>query len=92
MNCKPGDLAVICRITDPENTWMLGKIVQCMRLEVMRGRAGWHLADGISHAATVWEWQWVADDCLRPIRDPGDDAQDETLSWLPVPSREEVVA
>lgn len=24
---------------------------------------------------------------LRPIRDPGDDAQDETLEWLPVPSK-----
>jgi len=30
------------------------------------------------------------DDDLRPIRDPGDDARDESLSWLPVPSREEV--
>lgn len=34
----------------------------------------------------------VPDECLRPIRDPGDDAQDETLSWLPVPSREGVEA
>ena len=24
---------------------------------------------------------------LRPIRDPGDDAQDETLKWLDVPSK-----
>lgn len=24
---------------------------------------------------------------LRPIRNPGDDARDETLEWLPVPSR-----
>lgn len=29
---------------------------------------------------------------LRPIRDPGDDAQDETLSWLKVPSGNEVPA
>ena len=26
------------------------------------------------------------------VRDPGDDARDESLSWLPVPSREEVSA
>jgi hypothetical protein len=32
----------------------------------------------------------IEDAILRPIRDPGDDAQDESLSWLPVPSREEV--
>lgn len=35
---------------------------------------------------------WCKQISLRSIRDPGDDAQDETLSWLPVPSREEVSA
>lgn len=33
-----------------------------------------------------------ADRNLRPIRDPGDDAQDETLQWLPVPSTEKEAA
>lgn len=28
---------------------------------------------------------WVADQFLRPIRDPGDDAVDETLQRLPAP-------
>lgn len=28
----------------------------------------------------------IHDQNLRPIRDPGEDAQDETLSWLPVPA------
>jgi hypothetical protein len=32
------------------------------------------------------------DKWLKPIRDPGEDARDETLEWLPVPSREEVSA
>ncbi len=32
------------------------------------------------------------DSNLRPIRDPGEDAQDETLTWLPSPSRERTVA
>lgn len=36
--------------------------------------------------------RFIGDDYLRPIRDPGDDARDESLSWLPVPSREEVSA
>lgn len=30
----------------------------------------------------------VLDRDLRPIRDPGDDAVDETLLWLPVPHKE----
>ena len=30
----------------------------------------------------------VPDKYLRPIRDPGEEAQDETLLWLPVPSTE----
>lgn len=30
----------------------------------------------------------VDDHYLRPIRDPGDDAADETLQWLGVPSKE----
>lgn len=29
---------------------------------------------------------------LKPIRDPGEDARDETLEWLPVPSKEKETA
>lgn len=32
------------------------------------------------------------DSNLRPLRDPGENAQDETLSWLPVPTTEGVPA
>jgi hypothetical protein len=32
------------------------------------------------------------DRALRPIRDPGEDATDETLQRLPAPSRDEVMA
>lgn len=35
---------------------------------------------------------WMDDYDLRPIIDPGDDATDETLTWLPVPSRESETA
>lgn len=92
MNCKPGDLAIVCRITEPKNKWMLGQVVQCVRLEILNGRAGWHLAEPISSPASLYEWRWVADDCLRPLRDPGEDAQDETLQWLPVPDLEKAAA
>lgn len=92
MNCKQGDTAYVYRVTHSDYLWMIGQVVKCTRLEVMDGRAGWHLEQGITHNTTVFEWMWVADDCLRPIRDPGDDAQDETLEWLPVPSKEGVPA
>jgi len=37
--------------------------------------------------------QRAIDDCiLVPIRDPGEDARDESLSWLPVPSTVKEVA
>jgi hypothetical protein len=32
------------------------------------------------------------DRALRPIRDPGEDAQDETLAWKHVPTKDEVTA
>jgi len=34
----------------------------------------------------------IATKVLRPINDPGEDAQDETLLWLDVPSAEKVDA
>ena len=87
MNCKPGDLAQVCRVTAKETEWMLGCVVRCASLDVRNGRPGWMLEHPLEEPDPgIWAWHWVADDCLRPIRDPGDDAQDETLQWLPVPS------
>lgn len=34
----------------------------------------------------------IGDRFLRPIRDPGEDAKDETLQWLPVPSQHKEAA
>lgn len=31
----------------------------------------------------------ASDAALRPIRDPGDDATDETLTWLPAPAAQQ---
>lgn len=81
MNCKPGDLAVVVRtISRPERLGMLVTIIRPYQndawiVEPMCGLpspAGWYAPD------------WG----LRPLRDSNDDAQDETLSWLPVPSKE----
>lgn len=84
LNCKPGDLAVFVRSKHGN----LGRVVRCLRLVK---RSDYVLGD-------VWEtdtpcfnswgyWECFAMDAyLRPLRDPGEDARDETLTWLPVPS------
>lgn len=90
LNCKPGDLAVVMRSFQGNE----GRIVRCIRLVQVRWERGeecptWEiyppLQNVVHHART-----FCPDFQLRPIRDPGDDARDESLSWLPVPSREEV--
>lgn len=84
LNCKPGDLAMVVRVTNRENEWMLGHIVRCAQFEALRGRSGWILEDGLTHSGTVFEWFWVADDCLRPIRDQ--DGEDEMLRIAGLPN------
>lgn len=84
MNCKPGDLAQVFRVTAKEIEWALGRIVRCVRLELLNGRLGWILEHPLEEPDPgIWAWCWIADDCLRPIRDPGDDARDEMLRPLP---------
>jgi hypothetical protein len=93
MNCKPGDLAVFVR-SDAGNE---GRIIECVRLatrtELIRGgfitRFGpvWVTREPLIATSGIY-LPFAIDAYLRPIRDPGDDAQDETLQWLPVPSKE----
>lgn len=88
MNCKPGDLAIIIR-SEAGNE---GKIVRCVKLSTtarIRRRDNSIVTDG------VWEldreligWRgrksrFIHDSCIRPIRDPGEDARDEMLRPLP---------
>jgi hypothetical protein len=84
MNCKPGDLAIVSgKETLPH---LRGRIVTVARCGNLYGIPHWQTEpkfidrDGVE--------VWFADEDLRPIRDPGDDATDETLLWLPSPSRE----
>jgi len=80
MNCRPGDLAVVVK-TRPGGEAYLGRICRVLTLA--------------ERSPDLWrveyrgEGDWYAlDENLRPIRDPGDDATDETLDWLPVPHKE----
>lgn len=93
MNCKQGDLAIVVRSSAGNE----GKIVRCLRLikSII-----WVDVDGKGSRHPTWEidvllpdWSgiftnYICDYQLRPIRDPGDDAVDETLIWLPVPVKE----
>lgn len=92
MNCKPGDLAVIVRCERSYCKAHLGKIVRCIQLESCdEGSMHWATDPKLYATDDGLEIVW-ADEVLRPIRDPGDDATDETLTWLPVPSRERETA
>lgn len=90
MNCKPGDLAFYRGIH--HECW--GRVVKVVKATKPNPRPGTLPVDG-----AWWEIDppleikgsrrfQCADSALNPIRDPGEDAQDETLSWLPVPSTE----
>jgi hypothetical protein len=88
MNCKPGDLAVIVRgrnIALP----CLGRIVRVLSTvpSPYCGSPAWKLETPLQHPVEG-TMAYILDECLRPIRDPGDDARDETLDWLPVPTKE----
>jgi hypothetical protein len=85
MNCKQGDLAIVVSFaTHPEHN---GKIVRCVRYKPYQSIDAW-VIDPPLESRFPHSSDWAADRALRPIRDPGDDARDETLDWLPVPTKE----
>lgn len=94
MNCKPGDLAIVVRSICGNE----GKVVRCIRLDDRVSSEPSRMPDGtivapepawvIDRPLSDWEGEMSSycwDSQLRPIRNPGDDAQDETLAWKPVP-------
>lgn len=85
MNCKPGDLAVIVHC---EMNWCkahLGKVVRCLRLvDTEEQLPGWE-TDPELHATDDGSLIAWADEVLRPIQDPGDDAVDEMVQKLGKP-------
>lgn len=94
MNCKPGDLAFIRR------PWLIdediGRVVRVIRLgktyEKIVMRNGVHSICTNPSRSVGWLVDssnerfpcFVADECLRPIRDPGDDAVDEMVLRNPI--------
>jgi hypothetical protein len=84
MNCKPGDLAVIVSSNDQRN---IGKMVTILRHYDRRAGSWWIASTSVLHGVFS-DWPPGAevgqyDKNLRPIRDPGDDAVDESAAWLP---------
>lgn len=88
MNCKKGDLAIIVRGD------YCGHFVKCLR----RYDGPW--ADGdpnepgwtVEYQGSLPPFEHIADFGLRPIRDPGDDAVDQTLKRRPAPKRDKATA
>ncbi len=97
MNCKPGDLA---RIVAPYVPVSRGRFVTVKRaaknVEHFAGGVSFTNQDGpawvcegsvVLHDGVIERLTVINDECLRPIRDPGDAAVDESHAWLPpVPS------
>ena len=105
MNCKPGDLAVMISgrncgtlvqvgeafvTADSGRTMFAGfPFIGHGPAWVCRTVGRPMLAEYVGKEVQFYE-RPIADASLRPIRDPGDDAKDETLAWLTVPSRGQV--
>lgn len=81
MNCEPSDLAFVVKGFPETNRDRVIRVttinidVSAMLLHPMWNYEG-ELVSPFGGRAVC-----VADACLRPIRDPGDDAVDETLTY-----------
>ena len=98
MNCKQGDIAIVVRSIAGNE----GKIVRCLRLateeeitqnNILKNGTIWRIdiplaKRGVRTRRLKPAIPFARDANLRPIRDPGTDATDETLTWLPVPTKE----
>lgn len=100
MNCKQGDLAVIKKPWEIKKD--LGLVVNVVRIgnrgEVVKMKGEGRSICEHPYGGVSWLVEahadgfpcFVADECLRPIRDPGEDATDETLVLLGKPEKETV--
>lgn len=82
MNCKQGDLAVVVRLRGGSYRGIqLGSIVECLSpARSPRGEPSWVIVRN----GGLFGDLCIVDSALRPLR--GNPGQDETLTWLPVPS------
>lgn len=84
MNCKTGDLAILVRVLKPKNSWLIGRLL-IVGAPSYYYEKSWAIDPPLLDPVSGREFH-IKDEHLRPIRNPGHDAADETLSWLPVPS------
>lgn len=91
LRCKPGDLCVIVRTRFPE---LLGRFIRVTKPApaLACGQPAWFYEGEPMVAKSGFVVHAAEDCCLKPIRDPGNGATDQTLTWLPVPTTEEVPA
>lgn len=82
LNCQKGDL---CRIIAAGP--FRDKFIIVTEMEMYRGRPTWKYQGPLLSYMFYEAWAFY-DDTLRPIRDPGEDAVDETLLWVPVKNME----
>lgn len=92
MNCKPGDLArIVMPYLEREKIGLPVSVLRAgLPRETVWSRDGEHCVNEGS-GAQGWLCDahgdgfpcFIGDDFLRPIRDPGDDAVDESKGWLP---------
>jgi hypothetical protein len=81
-NVKAGDLAVIVRVGSSGGAEWIGRFVRVLHRFPYDDEVVW------ATDPTPTGYLAVRDSALRPIRDPGDDARDESLAYLPpVPTK-----
>jgi hypothetical protein len=99
LNCKPGDLAYVRCLGEKSDNGKIVVVVRPARVgdicedgtPIFRAAtAGWFVRGTDLHLLRLngsvtggFSEVPIADASLRPIRDPGDDAQDESKAWLP---------
>jgi hypothetical protein len=97
MNCKPGDMAVVvvgenrgvlCRCLHLSGVSALASVLMGVQGPFWRVELLSRAVNSLDEPLPAGHLALIEDRRLRPIRDPGDDATDETLNWLPVPHKE----
>lgn len=87
MNCKPGDWAMYVGRHKKHQ----GKVTRVReRIELTEKMKAQGAVEGVWWITSppICGCGFAADRALKPIRDPGEDAKDESLSWLSAPTKE----
>lgn len=83
MNCKPGENAFIVK-AGPLSQHLIGRVITVHTLVAAQSIPSWTYSPLLLQADGQLI-QFAEDFCLCPIRDPGDDAVDESRLWFRIP-------